>query len=290
MTDTDLGLIEEFGWRTGTGLRGSGITGLQAGDFQGLSSLKELDLLSNDLTRLPVGIFSGLSSLEELDLSSNDLTGLPAGIFSGLSSLKELDLHGNDLTALQAGDFQGLPNLEELSLSFNDLTGLPGGDFQGLSSLKGLDLSSNDLAELPVGLFEGLQSLRELYLAHNPGAPFIYEGEKLEDESGIIYLDLYGDMPETATLLEYGRNYSDMAGMVYPNNDFDYFRVEVTEENSGYLDFRLYDFERRTDGSGRLGNPIRKGWARVWRKGSRARGRHIFLRWAPAATATSQAY
>lgn len=79
---------------------------LPEGLFDGLSSLKSLDLGSNSrggrngLTTLPVGLFQGLSSLESLVLQGNSLTTLPVGLFEGLDSLKSLDLRYNRLRRL----------------------------------------------------------------------------------------------------------------------------------------------------------------------------------------------
>ena len=55
----------------------------KAGDFDGLASLRWLDLHGNRLTSLPAGIFRGLASLEWLALGTNGLTSLPAGRFGG---------------------------------------------------------------------------------------------------------------------------------------------------------------------------------------------------------------
>ena len=47
------------------------MTALQAGDFDGLSSLHELDLVGINLTTLPDGVFDDLSSLQVLNLDGN---------------------------------------------------------------------------------------------------------------------------------------------------------------------------------------------------------------------------
>ena len=257
--DSDCASVSESDLFSITSLRlwYEDITELQPGDFQGLSNLAYLGLSNNDLTELPAGVFSGLSNLEELDLSGNDLTELPAGVFSGLSNLEELDLSGNDLTELPAGVFSGLSNLEELHLRFNELTELPAGVFSDLDSLKELDLARNDLRELPAGVFSGLSNLEELdlrfneltelpisifsgldnlkrlYLERNPGVPFWCDCEELEDHNGIKYTDQHGDTPETATPLPYGS--SSKTSKIYPGTDVDYFELEVTEDNQGYI-------------------------------------------------------
>ena len=71
-------------------LSSSSISALAAGDFDGLTSLTDLNLERNDLATLPAGIFDGLTSLTDLNLEV--LATLPAGIFDGLTSLTDLNL------------------------------------------------------------------------------------------------------------------------------------------------------------------------------------------------------
>ena len=230
VTDSDLASISRLSlWYN--------ITELQSGDFQGLSNLTYLRLSNNiNLRELPADVFTGLSNLEELNLSRNELSELPAGVFTGLSNLETLYLGKNDLSELPAGVFTGLSSLEELDLWFNDLSELPAGVFTGLSSLEELNLTFNDLEELPISIFDGLDNLKKLYLRVNPGVPFWYAGKKageLEDHNGIRYADSHGDTPETATPLPYR---STIYGRLYPVTDVDYFKLEVTDSNKGYID------------------------------------------------------
>ncbi len=81
-------------------LNGQGITTLQAGDFEDLTSLTELRLYDNQLTTLPAGLFDGLGALTMLYLNGNQLTTLPDGLFDGLSSLATLYLYGNSVDPL----------------------------------------------------------------------------------------------------------------------------------------------------------------------------------------------
>ena len=143
------------------------VTAVTAGDFAGLTSLRDLRLDGNELSTLPVGVFAGLSSLNVLYLSGNALTTLPVEVFEGLSSLDTLRLDGNALTTLPVGVFGGLSSLSTLRLEGNELTTLPVGVFGGLSSLSTLHLEGNELTTLPVGVFGGLSSLRTLYLESN---------------------------------------------------------------------------------------------------------------------------
>ena len=136
-------------------------------DFQGLTSLGDLDLSDNSLESLPVGVFDGLGALFYLDLYNNSLSSLPVSVFNDLNMLEDLDLGGNSLTSLPVGVFDGLGALEILELDSNSLTSLPVGVFDELSSLKKLDLKDNGLNSLPVGVFDGLGALEILELDSN---------------------------------------------------------------------------------------------------------------------------
>ena len=139
---------------------------LQAGDFDGLTSLQHLWLADDQLTALPAGVFDSLTSLQTLALHGR-LTALPDGLFDGLTSLQELNLGDNRLTALPAGVFDDLRNLQQLHLSFNQLTALPDGLFDSLISLQILDLQRNRLTALPEGVFDRLTRLQSLLLGGN---------------------------------------------------------------------------------------------------------------------------
>ena len=64
-------------------LGNKGISSLKAGDFAGLSRLREIWLENNQLTTLPSDLFDGLSAVEILHLNGNDLVSLPAGCSTG---------------------------------------------------------------------------------------------------------------------------------------------------------------------------------------------------------------
>ena len=155
----------------------SSLTTLKTGDFDGLTSLRELQLHSNRLSSLPAGIFDDLTSLEKLSLAGNNLSSLPAGVFDKLTSLTHLGLGhslgrhgeevGNSLASLPAGVFDKLTKLTWLRLDNNSLSSLPPGIFDKLTNLRGLELYSNSLSSLPPGIFGKLTSLRKLTLSDN---------------------------------------------------------------------------------------------------------------------------
>ena len=145
----------------------AGITALKVNDFQGLTSLDDLELLNNPLRSLPVGVFDGLTALFSLELYNNSLSSLPVGVFNELGALYVLDLEGNSLSSLSVGVFNGLSALEHLMLEENSLRSLPVDAFAELSSLRILELNDNSLGSLPVGVFNGLSALETLDLNGN---------------------------------------------------------------------------------------------------------------------------
>ena len=151
-------------------LRDKGISVLQAGDFDGLSSLNVLDLQHNLLKSLPQGVFDDLAGMNRLRLNNNQLTELAPDIFTGLTGLENLHLGNNNLTTVPANLLTNNPKLLFMSLYNNGSTELPADLFDGRTSLKELDLRKNRLTTLPAGLFADLTAISTLRLddAVNP--------------------------------------------------------------------------------------------------------------------------
>ena len=188
---TDCAAVTEAQLASVTGqldLANSNIGTLQAGDFDGLTSLELLSLHDNELSSLQAGMFSGLTSLARLELLDNELSSLQAGVFSGLTSLTYLSLNANQLSSLQAGVFSGLTSLTYLSLHDNQLSSLQAGVFSGLTSLEELSLHDNQLSSLPAGVFSGLTSLKSLYLHRNEFSSL--QAGVFEGLTSLTYLDL----------------------------------------------------------------------------------------------------
>ena len=131
-----------------------------------------LDIRNSSLTGLRAGDFDGLTALTVLDLDRNSLTALPSGIFDENTALTTLDLGSNSLTALPSGIFDENTALTELNLATNRLASLPSGVFDENTALMNLRLDDNSLTALPSGIFDKLTALTQLFLHSNPGAPF----------------------------------------------------------------------------------------------------------------------
>ena len=125
------------------------------------------------LRSVQAGDFDGLTSLTKLDLDRNQLTSLPAGIFDQLTSLTHLELYDNSsLAPLPAGIFDQLTKLEYLDMDNIGLTTLPAGIFDQHQELNVLWLRNNQLEALPENIFHKTRKLHTLRLQNNPGAPF----------------------------------------------------------------------------------------------------------------------
>ena len=168
---------------------GQGLTSLQAGDFNGLTSLRELDLRNNHLVGLTANdpLFAGLPSEVELRLGGQKTPAISVcdrtpqvrdAIMAAANTedcaavdadgIRAIRIDRQGLTSLQAGDFDGLTKLKKwLYLQENQLTGLPEGVFDGLTNLQWLHLSDNQLTWLPEGVFDGLTNLQRLHLSDN---------------------------------------------------------------------------------------------------------------------------
>ena len=135
-------------------LRGNeySVDSLKAGDFAGLSNVGVFYLTGTDVTELPDGIFNGLSSVEDLLIESNEsLSELPDGAFDDLTRLRNLSLNNNELTEIPDGAFDNLAKIERLDLGKNALTSLPDEAFDNMPALEYLYVHGNQLTALPEG-------------------------------------------------------------------------------------------------------------------------------------------
>ena len=167
----------------------------KSGDFDGLTAITFLNLLSGDqVTELPADIFAGLSNLNTLNASSNEMRTLPADVFDGLDELEYLYLDSNQIQVLPNDLFDGLDNLKSLLLTINEISELPADSFAELDGLEVLVLTGNNLSDLPDGIFEGLGALTSLRIGENPGAPFTFTAE-LEERGGDVVVKVAQGAP-----------------------------------------------------------------------------------------------
>lgn len=127
-----------------------------------ITSLKELNIMNNDLTELPE-LFSNLKNLEYLNLTYNDFTEIPEVLFE-LPNLKHLEMVDCGLESLPE-DIDRLSSLESLELRTNNLSEIPY-SISNMNSLRYLGLANNNFYNFPNEILK-LTSLEDLNLSSN---------------------------------------------------------------------------------------------------------------------------
>nr|ABI83673.1 toll-like receptor 3 [Megalobrama amblycephala] len=175
---------------------------LKGDEFEGLTSIKEIDMSINQqsisltntsfihvptLRTLKLGRalkgtldiepspFRPLVNLTVLDLSNNNIANINAGMLRGLYHLKVLKMQHNNLARLWKTANPGGPvfflkdatKLSVLDLDYNGLDEIPLDALRGFSELHELSLRGNLLNQLHASVFDDLQSLKYLHLQKN---------------------------------------------------------------------------------------------------------------------------
>uniref|UniRef100_A0A8C4WET9 Uncharacterized protein n=1 Tax=Gopherus evgoodei TaxID=1825980 RepID=A0A8C4WET9_9SAUR len=118
------------------------------GTFTHTSSLKILNLTSNQLRVLSSSMFDGLGNLTILLLRKNNIDRIEPSAFAHLMKLKVIDLSSNKLHSLNALDVVfKVKSLEELHIRENNIT----------------NFTTKDIVNVPMWL-------RELDASHNPNS------------------------------------------------------------------------------------------------------------------------
>nr|XP_056703718.1 toll-like receptor 13 [Euleptes europaea] len=116
--------------------------------FQGLTSLRSLQLSENKILSISPDAFDDLGELKYLTLadSSNGMGNLPPGIFKNLRKLTSLNLENAGLRTLTLEVFGNLSRLHFLQLGKNELQTINSSVMKNLTSLRYLDLRKCPLA------------------------------------------------------------------------------------------------------------------------------------------------
>lgn len=149
--------------------------------FQPLKKLTELHLNNNQLTTLHGGVFEGIRSIKVLNLANNRLK-----FETELLIIDEIEGINETLSTDVASRFQGLENLEDLNLRNNSIMSM----FEDytLTSLKRLDMSYNNLTILSSSDIQIFNSRHELTidLSHNNIEHIDFKGYRNEESSASL--------------------------------------------------------------------------------------------------------
>lgn len=170
---------------------GNFITGIESGDFAGLSNLGRLHLTNNQITSIESGDFDGLIHVEDLYLYGNEITSIESGDFDGIGWLETLGLSRNRITSIESGDFDGIDSLETLNVRSNQITNIESGAFDSLGRLSKLRLGDNRITNIESGGFRGLNNLETLDLDGNE-LTVIRSGD-FGELNNLRALDLHGN-------------------------------------------------------------------------------------------------
>ncbi|XP_065835440.1 uncharacterized protein [Oscarella lobularis] len=131
------------------------IYAIEAGAFQNLSSVTEINMMENHLTVLSAASFVSVgscSNLLALRLDTNHLTELPRNVLK-LDCLGQFLARSNKISKVAPDAFASLPLLQNINLSLNKITKLGPGTFNHSTHFMGIDLSGNHLEMIDGLLF-----------------------------------------------------------------------------------------------------------------------------------------
>eukprot|EP00057_Strongylocentrotus_purpuratus_P021171 XP_011675645.1 PREDICTED: chondroadherin-like [Strongylocentrotus purpuratus] len=154
---TDLSLSDNF------------ISILPEGCFSRFQNLERLKLSNNPIRLITnLSTFEGLHSLKKLEMDNTSLTSLPVGSFRHIHTVNEFVLSRNLIKVLEERDFATLPEVEVLRLDHNHIHAIHSRTFVDLQSLRLLVISNNKIMSIGLHAFIPVETtLEELYLDGN---------------------------------------------------------------------------------------------------------------------------
>lgn len=144
---------------------------IEDGAFDRITSLKVLDISSNNLKSPPSAI-KVLNNLEILYMNKENKNNnyhfnIPEYFFSNITSLRALVLNENNLGVILRYDFHNLINLRVLLMASCNIGHISKNSFETLTSLEVLDLSNNQIVFLVNDTLTGLHNLKAISLRNN---------------------------------------------------------------------------------------------------------------------------
>ncbi|XP_075162124.1 artichoke [Haematobia irritans] len=129
---------------------GENLNRLESGLFDGLISLKNIDLSRNGINWIHLRALARLPNLVSLKLSHNQISdvGMVGRVVKDLENLKKLRLDHNIINIVEDGSFVDLPHLSELHLNDNRITEIEYGAFLRTPMLKTIYLHNNHIKRI----------------------------------------------------------------------------------------------------------------------------------------------
>lgn len=132
-----------------------------------LQGLEEIFIVRNDVQIIGKHAYEGLSSLKRLDMSHNAINDIDADAFKDLSRLKFLNLSHNQIESLKPATFSSNINLVVIRLAHNKIKFVDVHLFLGNTQLQFLDLHRNEISQIGKGFTNGLLKLGKIDLKAN---------------------------------------------------------------------------------------------------------------------------
>ncbi|XP_013108530.2 protein artichoke [Stomoxys calcitrans] len=129
---------------------GENLNRLESGLFDGMISLKNIDLSRNGINWIHLRALARLPNLVSLKLSYNQISdvGMVGRVVKDLENLKKLRLDHNIINIIEDGSFVDLPHLSELHLNDNRITEIEYGAFLRTPMLKTIYLHNNHIKRI----------------------------------------------------------------------------------------------------------------------------------------------
>lgn len=131
------------------------------------SSLKILDLSTNDIEKLELNFFERFVNLENLNLKATHLSEFDFSWLKNQKKLQKLDISANNMEKVVNASFlKSLENLHQLNAQENQLKNTPEIIQYLKSSITNLMLTDNYVGEINTTTFEKLVNLEKLHLGN----------------------------------------------------------------------------------------------------------------------------
>lgn len=143
--------------------------------IQKFKSLKELQIISNDIKNIDRELFNNDCDLSKLSITNSSVASISKNAFKHLNSLKQLLLKENSIETIEDDTFINLTELALLSFDKNKLKSINERTFVGLKSLQNLWLENNNINFIHKNAFHDLTHLEWLDLESNFITEFHFE-------------------------------------------------------------------------------------------------------------------